>query len=147
MAVTSSRSAGRERSRNRWKGLGRWRTCQPDRREPVAIGDGARSLIADRPRHYRRGDQRREPRRFRGDEPGDRAAPLAPRDRPDIPLCRGQGSLPPFRGPRPFRQSRDHARLIVGGWGSTASDRCRTSALPRCRRLMQRLMQESPTTR
>jgi NADPH:quinone reductase-like Zn-dependent oxidoreductase len=23
----------------------------------------------------------------------------------------------PFRGPRPFRQSRDHARLIVDGWG------------------------------
>jgi NADPH:quinone reductase-like Zn-dependent oxidoreductase len=32
---------------------------------------------------------------------------------------------PPFRGPRPFREGRDQARLIVGGWGSIAPDRCR----------------------
>jgi hypothetical protein len=30
--------------------LGRWRTCQPDRCEPVGIGGAARFLIADRPR-------------------------------------------------------------------------------------------------
>jgi NADPH:quinone reductase-like Zn-dependent oxidoreductase len=41
--------------------FGRRRTCQPDRREPVAIGNDARPLIADRPRHYGRGDQRRKP--------------------------------------------------------------------------------------
>jgi AhpD family alkylhydroperoxidase len=40
------------------------RACQADRREPVAVGDGSRSLIADRPRHYRRRDRRREPCRF-----------------------------------------------------------------------------------
>jgi hypothetical protein len=32
--------------------LGRWRTCQPDRCEPVGIGGAARFLIADRPRYY-----------------------------------------------------------------------------------------------
>ena len=46
------------------EGLGRGRTCQPDRREPVAVGDGARSFIADRPRHHTRLDQRRQPHRF-----------------------------------------------------------------------------------
>jgi hypothetical protein len=46
------------------------------------------------------------------DEPGYRAAWLAPRDRSDIPLRRGQGGLPAFRGPRPFREGRDHARLM-----------------------------------
>jgi len=37
-------------------------------------------LTADRPRHHCRRDQRREPRRFRGDEPGHCAASPAPRD-------------------------------------------------------------------
>ena len=36
----------------------------------------------------------------------------APGDRPRLPVRRGKGSLPPFRGPRPFRQGRHHARLI-----------------------------------
>jgi NADPH:quinone reductase-like Zn-dependent oxidoreductase len=57
--------------------------------EPVVVGDGARSPIADRPRHYPRLDQRRQPRRFRGDEPGDRAAPFAARYRSDISVRRG----------------------------------------------------------
>ncbi len=39
-------------------------TYQPDWRELVAVGDRARSFIADRPRHYARLDQRREPHRF-----------------------------------------------------------------------------------
>ena len=60
---------------------------------PVAIGGDARSVIADRPGHYGRGDQRRKPRRFRGNEPDHRAASLAPCDRPDIPVRRGQRSL------------------------------------------------------
>ena len=50
-------------------------------------------VIADRPGHYGRGDQRRKPRRFRGNEPDHRAASLAPCDRPDIPVRRGQRSL------------------------------------------------------
>jgi len=91
----------RLRRRDRWagndreiaEGLGRGRTSQPDRREPVAIGGDARSVIADRPGHYGRGDQRRKPRRFRGNEPDHRAASLAPCDRPDIPVRRGQRSL------------------------------------------------------
>jgi putative SOS response-associated peptidase YedK len=48
----------------RYDGLGGRRTCQSDRREPVASGHDARPLIADRPRHYGRGNQRWEPRRF-----------------------------------------------------------------------------------
>jgi NADPH:quinone reductase-like Zn-dependent oxidoreductase len=31
----------------------------------------------------------------------------------DLSVRRGEGGLPPFRGPRPFRQGRDHARLSV----------------------------------
>ncbi len=124
----------RRRDRRTWndlkiaEGLGRGRTCQPDRREPVAIGNDARPLTADRPWHYRRCDQRRTPRRFRGGEPGHRTASLAPRDRPDIPVRRGHGSLPAFRGPRSFRQGRVHARLRnrMGGHGAS---------LPRTRRL------------
>src|ERR1700730_18144469 len=73
-------------------------TRQPDWWKPVGVGDRARSLITDRPRHYARLDQRREPHRFRGDEPGHRAASLAPRYRSDIPVCRGQGGVPAFRG-------------------------------------------------
>jgi hypothetical protein len=66
--------------------LGRGRTCQPDRSEPDAIGDGARSFIADRARHHTRLDQRWQPHRFRGDEPGNSHAPLASRYRSDIPV-------------------------------------------------------------
>jgi Zinc-binding dehydrogenase len=51
------------------EGLGRGRTYQPDWCSSVAIRDRARSLIADRPRHHARLDQRRKSRRFRGDEP------------------------------------------------------------------------------
>src|SRR4029077_7240905 len=38
-------------------------------------------------------------------------ASLAPRDRSDLPVCRGQRGLSTFRGPRPFREGRDHARM------------------------------------
>jgi hypothetical protein len=93
------------------QGLGRGGTCQPHRREPVAIGGGARPVIADWPRHYGRGDQRREPRRFRGGEPGYRAASLASGDRSDICVRRGQGSVSVFRGSRSFWEGGDHARV------------------------------------
>jgi hypothetical protein len=73
------------------------------RREPAPIGDDAPPLRAERPGHYGRGNHRRKPLRFRGDESGHRVAPLAAGDRPDIPIRRGQGSLPAFRESRPFR--------------------------------------------
>jgi NADPH:quinone reductase-like Zn-dependent oxidoreductase len=46
------------------KAFSRRRARQPDRCEPVVVGDGPRSPTSDRPRHYGRLDQRREPRRF-----------------------------------------------------------------------------------
>jgi hypothetical protein len=61
-AASSKSRAGDDRDVA--QGLGRGGTYQPDRCEPVAIGDNARSLIADRAWHYGRGDQRRELRRF-----------------------------------------------------------------------------------
>ena len=64
----------------------------------------ARSLIADRPGHHSRCDQRRQPRGFRSDEPRRRDASPAPGDRPRLPVRRCKGSLSPFRSPRPFRQ-------------------------------------------
>jgi hypothetical protein len=88
---------------------GSWRTCQPDWCEPDALGDWAGSVTADWPRHYPRLDQRWEPHRFPGDEPGDCHAWLAPRDRPDIPFRSGKRGLPASRGPWAFREGRDHA--------------------------------------
>jgi len=51
--------------------------------------DDTRHSTADRARHNRRGDQRRKPRAFRGDEPGYRAASAPAGDLPDIPIRRG----------------------------------------------------------
>jgi hypothetical protein len=50
-----------------------------------------------------RRDQRRQPHRFRVNESGNRVASLAARDRQDVSVRRGEGGIPPFRGPRPFR--------------------------------------------
>ncbi len=47
--------------------------------EPVAIRYHARPTPPGRPRHESRVDQRRQPSRFRGDEPGNRIASTAPR--------------------------------------------------------------------
>jgi NADPH:quinone reductase-like Zn-dependent oxidoreductase len=41
------------------------------------------------------------------------AAPLAPSDRSDFSVRRGQGGLSAFRGTRPFREGRDRARLTI----------------------------------
>src|SRR6516164_5311600 len=60
---------------------------------------------------YARCDHRRKSGRFRGHEPGNCDAPLAPRDRSGVPVCRGEGGIPPFRRSGAFRQSRDHTRL------------------------------------
>jgi hypothetical protein len=102
----------RLRRRDRWTGddrevtesSGRRRACQLDGCKPVAIGDDARSLIADRPRHYGRGDQRRKPRRFRSDEPGHRTASLASGDRPHIPVL-----------PRPRRPIGISSAAVISG--------------------------------
>jgi hypothetical protein len=48
---------------------------------------------------------------FRGPEPSHCHAPLAPRNRPDLPVRRRKGGLSAFRRPRPFRQGRDHSRV------------------------------------
>jgi NADPH:quinone reductase-like Zn-dependent oxidoreductase len=61
-------------------------------------GTGLDPSIVDRPRHYARLDQRREPHRFRGDESSPRTALLASGDRSDIPVRRSKGGLPAFRG-------------------------------------------------
>ncbi len=89
------------------EGAGRGRTPQPDWHEPVAIRNRARSLAADRSGHYRRCNQRRQPRRFRGNEPGHCLASPAPGDRPRLSFRRGKGSIPAFRSTRPFRQGGD----------------------------------------
>jgi alcohol dehydrogenase len=77
-------------------------------------GDGARSSITERPRHYARIDQRRQSHRFRGHEPGHRDASFASGDRSDIPIRRGKGGLPAFRGPRTLRKGRDYLWLTSG---------------------------------
>ena len=69
------------------------------------------AYIADRPWNYARCDQRRKSGRFRGHERGNCDAPFARRDRSGVPVCRGEGGIPPFRRSRAFRQSRDHTRL------------------------------------
>jgi NADPH:quinone reductase-like Zn-dependent oxidoreductase len=38
---------------------------------------------------------------------------LHPRNRPDLPVRRGQGGLPAFRGPRTFWEGRHHTSLTI----------------------------------
>jgi hypothetical protein len=112
-------------------GVGRGRTSQPDRREPLEVGGGPRSFIVDRPRNYARCDQRRKSGRFRGDEPGNCDAPLAPRDRSGVPVCRGEGGIPPFRRSRAFRQSRNHTRLRSDRLAGPRDQRFESASLQR----------------
>ena len=61
-------------------------------------GDRARSPIVDRPRHYAWVDLRREPRGFRGDEPGHRAASFAPVIDGTFPFSEAKAAYRHFEG-------------------------------------------------